>query len=178
MRAHSTAARHPVEWTGVVGFGLAVETLGEVATRFKVLGCIGDKGVESERRNVLFESVRGPFSVTLRGVDGGIGFAASVSVFKVKLMTHVAKTVLSLTLSCSSREAGFFVAVALFPFNVVVADVVGREAEAEAGKGVSVSTRSNSLRATTVAGVHVAVEEMAALTASEDACNEAMRISM
>lgn len=164
-----------MDCAGGVDFGLAVQTLVVVATLFRVLGWIGDKGVESDRRKFRFDSGREAFSVGLRGVDGG--FAASVSAFNAELITCVARTVLSLALSCSRCEFAFFVAVAVLDFAVAV-DFVGRVADegAEDEQDESDSTRRSSLRLTTVAGVHVVVEEIAALTASEEACNEAMGI--
>jgi hypothetical protein len=54
VRAHSTMARHPVDC--VCGCDVALDvTFGEVATRFKVRGCSGDKGADRDLRNV-----RGP----------------------------------------------------------------------------------------------------------------------
>ena len=54
VRAHSTTARHPVDCGD--GWDVALDvTLGEVATRFKVRGCNGDSGADSDLRRV-----RGP----------------------------------------------------------------------------------------------------------------------
>lgn len=98
-RAHSTVAKHPVE--GDVDVGLAagfVVTLGDVATRFRARGCIGESGADVERRNVRFaELCRTSPPVCFEGVDGAGagGFAASVRDLIVALMTCVARAALS-----------------------------------------------------------------------------------
>lgn len=116
----------------------------------------------------------------LDGVDGGGGFAASVRDLRVTLMTCVARTVLSRELNVSAGQlAAAFAPVPRFAALVLgfVVDAVVFVARAVGfgfGTGVSVSGRRSSLSATTVAGVHVEVDETAALTASIFACNEAM----
>ena len=113
----------------------------------------------------------------MHGVEGGGGFAASVSAFNAALITCVARMVLSLELSCASREAveaGFLDAVLALDDFVAEVDLMVLDTDFVADVDDSVSRRSNSFRDTTVAGVHVVVDDTAALTASVDACNEAM----
>lgn len=88
----------------------------------------------------------------------------------------MAKTALSLLPSCSTPKVDFtgLVAVVDLGRDVIAADFAGRDADFVTVAGASGSTRSNSLRVTTVAAVQVAVDETAALTASVLACNEAM----
>jgi hypothetical protein len=85
----------------------------------------------------------------------------------------------SLELSCSSRDwvaDGFLDAMPGFIDLVVEDCLTVRDASFVPAAGDSVSGRSNSLSATIVAGVQVVVDDTDALTASADACNEAMSL--
>lgn len=110
-------------------------------------------------------------------MDGGGGFEASERAFNAALMTCVARMDLSLELSCASREmveVGFLDAVLTLDDFAAEVDLVARGTDFVVEVDDSASRRSNSFSDTTVAGVHVVVDDTAALTASVDACNEAM----
>ena len=126
-----------------------------------------------ERLKVRLLADRRRSSVRLQGVEGGGGFAASASDLSVALITWVARTVFSRAHNSSSRAApaAFFV----FAFGPeVAATFVVRAVGFALGAAYSYSGSKSSLSVTTVAGVHVDVDETAALTASDFACNEAM----
>lgn len=108
---------------------------------------------------------------------GRVGFAASPRDLTVALMTCVASAILSFELrvgfdEASSQGWAFDRLDALREVVVVVAErALGRTA------GASSASRS-SLRATMVAGVHVEVDETAALIASRSAFAVVMMVVM
>lgn len=174
-RKHSTVAKHPDD--GPAGADLVVfvvARLGEVATLFRVLGWSGDSGADVDRL-----SVRVPAGFRL-GVEGGGGFAASVSDLIPALMMCVASAALSLALSSSlscAELAAFALVLRLLAFFRILEFAAGRsalEAGLDVAVVVSVSVSSSSLTVTTVVVVHDEVDAIDALTASDFACNEAI----
>lgn len=132
------------------------------------------------RNDALLATCRRSPVLRFDGVDGGGGFAASVKDLIVTLITYVASTVLSLELINSPElvtavfAPGPRLAALFFGFAFVAVVLVGRVVGLTFGAAVSDSGSSSSLSATTVAGVHVVVDDTAALTASTFVCNEAM----
>lgn len=169
MRAHSTVARHPVDWACAGDFVSVASMLAEeVTVRFRALGCTGDSGADEDLRSACLPAASRRLTFCFDGVETGIGFAASVSVLSVTLMTWVAKAALSRGLRTWSCGLAVLVldAVDVFVDRAAAVFVLGG---CDSGSG----SRS-SLRITTVAGEQVDVDETAALTASTFACREAI----
>lgn len=166
MRAHSTVARHPVDWAGACDFVWFDSTLADVASRLRALGCAGDSGEDEDLRDDCLpaSSRRSPFCFDW--VEEGRGFAASDSVLRVTLMMCVAKAALSRELRVSPSDPAL-----LFVFVAVPAFV---DRDFGLGGCDSGSGSKSSLSVTTAAGVQLDVDETAALTASTFACNEAI----
>ena len=155
-------------------FPVFVATIGEVATRFKVRGWSGDRGVESDLRNDLWAPDRGPSLLgpcRLEGVAGGGGLEASVRDLMVRLIMCVASDVRSFVLSVSAALDAVGVVFVLDFAGCFVGLVAGFELEEDGSK---TSGSRSFLSVTTVAEVQVVVEATAVLTASTCACNEAM----
>lgn len=108
-------------------FVVFVGIIGDVATRFRVLACTGERGVDSDRLSVLFPSVLDGSVSEVVGfgevcVDG-LTFVASVRDFIVMLITWVASAV-----RCLISKVSFAASIA--PLALVFEGVLGARAVA------------------------------------------------
>lgn len=172
MLVHS--ATHFADWAADVSiFAVFEATLGEVATRLRVRGWSGDRGVDSDLRidRAADRGVSPLGAGRLDGVAGGWGFEASVNDLIVTLMTCVASAFRSFVLSVSGAlDAAMVVLVFVFA-GCLVSLVADFEFEVD---GSEASGRSIFFSVMTVAAVHVEGEATAVLTVSTCACTEAI----
>lgn len=165
------------------------EISGELETRFRLRGCNGDMGIESERRRALrAEAFTRSLEESFFRVAGAL--IASVRALSVALMTSVASIDLSFADSCSpspclfswSAHSTFPLGFAggaftLFPLAAAVGFDVDFAIDFEAvGSGIIDFGNKRSESMVAVVGVQVDVELTAARIESAVPCKEVITI--